>query len=64
MIASARKRLVRFGTRVDYRCSDLREAGWSNALGGPFDAVVSAIAIHNLRDPAAIRDVYARSARW
>ncbi len=58
MIAVARERLARFADRVDYRLSDLRQPGWSADLGDPFDAVVSAIAIHNLREPALIRDVY------
>ncbi len=58
MIAAARERLARFGERVDYRLSDLGRAGWSADLGGPFDAVVSAIAVHNLREPTRIRDVY------
>jgi tRNA (cmo5U34)-methyltransferase len=58
MIAVARERLTRFDERVDYRLSDLRHPGWSADLGGPFDAVVSAIAIHNLGEPSRIRDVY------
>jgi tRNA (cmo5U34)-methyltransferase len=62
MIAAARERLSAFGDRVDYRLSDLRHTGWSTGLGGPFDAVVSAIAIHNLRNPASIRQVYLEAA--
>jgi tRNA (cmo5U34)-methyltransferase len=58
MIDAARERLAPFGARVDYRLSDLSQPGWGNDLGGPFDAVVSSIAIHNLREPALIRDVY------
>jgi tRNA (cmo5U34)-methyltransferase len=58
MIDAARERLARFGARVDYRISDLSRSGWSDDLGGPFDAVVSSIAIHNLREPVLIRDVY------
>ena len=58
MIEAARERLSEFGERIDYRLSDMREPGWSTDLGGPFDAVVSAIAIHNLWDPARIHAAY------
>ncbi len=58
MIVVARERLAAYGARVDYRLADLREPGWSRGLGGPFDAAVSSIAIHNLRRPAAIHAVY------
>jgi tRNA (cmo5U34)-methyltransferase len=58
MLMAARERLAEFRPRVDFQISDLRERGWSGSLSGPFDAVISAIAIHNLWDPAAIRAVY------
>ena len=38
--------------------SDLSSPGWSRGLGQRFDAVVSSYAIHNLREPTAIRAVY------
>jgi tRNA (cmo5U34)-methyltransferase len=58
MIKAARRRPAGFGERVDCRLSDLSEPGWSGGLDGPFDAVVSTIAIHNLWDPVRIRAVY------
>jgi tRNA (cmo5U34)-methyltransferase len=58
MIAAAKERLSKFDGRVGYGLSDLRQPGWSTDLGGPFDAVISAIAIHNLWDPARIHAVY------
>jgi tRNA (cmo5U34)-methyltransferase len=61
MIEAARRRLAEFGERVSYRLSDLGKPGWSSDLDGPYDAVVSAIAIHNLWNPARIRAVYDES---
>lgn len=58
MIAAARQRLSGYQARVDYRLADLQKPGWSTGLSGPFDAAVSSIAIHNLRQPAAIHTVY------
>lgn len=58
MIDAAKERLGHFEDRVEYRRSDMREVGWSADLKGPFDAVISAIAIHNLWDPALIHAVY------
>lgn len=60
MFDHARRRLADVGDRVDLVASDLREADWTEVLGGDtFDAVVSAIAIHNVREPALIRRIYA-----
>jgi tRNA (cmo5U34)-methyltransferase len=58
MLAQARKRLARLGGRVSYALVDMTEPGWTSNLGGPFDAVVSALAIHNLDDVEAIQRVY------
>jgi ubiquinone/menaquinone biosynthesis C-methylase UbiE len=59
MLDQARERLTRYGDRVRFVQADLADANWASAVGGPFDAVVSAIAIHNLFDADAIRRVYA-----
>ena len=58
MLDQARDRLAIFGERVRYAVGDLREAGWTAAVGGPFDLAVSAIAIHNLRDHGEIAACY------
>ncbi len=58
MLAQAHSRLAWAGDRVRFHLSDLRSPGWSRDLGQRFDAIVSSYAIHNLRDPAAIRAVY------
>jgi tRNA (cmo5U34)-methyltransferase len=59
MIERAQQRLASFGDRVQYRVCDLRDPAWPTVVGGPFDAVVSALAIHNVGERAAIRRVFA-----
>lgn len=58
MIEKAKQRLVRFGDRVTYAIADMSDPSWANNLGGPFDAVVSALAIHNLDELTTIQRVY------
>ena len=58
MIAHARSRLATEAHRVDFVLSDLAHSSWTAGLGGSFDVVVSAIAIHNVRDPERIRAIY------
>jgi 2-polyprenyl-3-methyl-5-hydroxy-6-metoxy-1,4-benzoquinol methylase len=50
MLDQARQRLAAHGERVKYAVGDLCDPKWTDAVGGPFDLAVSAIAIHNLRD--------------
>ena len=60
MVASAQKRLERFGDRVSVVRADLLSPDWRQAVAAPFDVAVSTIAIHNLRQPGGrIRDLYA-----
>ena len=61
MLALGRERLAKFKDRVKFIQSDLSEPGWSKKLAGPFDAVVSSIAIHNVREHATIRSIYGES---
>ncbi len=58
MLDQARQRLAAHAGRVKYALADLRDPGWTRAVGGPFDLAVSAIAIHNLRDLGEIADSY------
>lgn len=58
MFEHARKRLAWILPQVTFVKSDLSQPDWTTALDGPFDAVVSAIAIHNVRDPGRIRAIY------
>jgi len=50
MMALARDRLAPYSARVRFCLADLADASWHSALGRPFDAAVSALAIHHLTD--------------
>jgi trans-aconitate methyltransferase len=50
----AQKRLAKHEKRLAYVVSDLIDAGWYKEAPGPFELVVSGIALHNLRDRKAI----------
>ena len=63
MLAEARQRLAVYAGRTEFALADLREPSWVDRVGGPFDLAVSAIAIHNLRDIAAIAAAYRGIAR-
>lgn len=58
MRAQAKKRLRPYGKRVRYVVSDLSRPGWVKELEGPFDLIVSGIALHNLRDKKLIFRCY------
>lgn len=58
MFKHAKERLSEFIERVTFIESDLMTPDWVNSVDGPFDAVVSAIAIHNVRFPDRIRAIY------
>ena len=58
MLRHARGTLASFGNRVAFHKADLFSEGWSTTLGGPFDAVVSSICIHNLQSAPRIRELY------
>lgn len=44
--------------RFDYVLCDFSKSGWQRKIKGLFDAVVSAIAIHNVRSPEIIKSIY------
>jgi trans-aconitate methyltransferase len=58
MLAAARDRLAHHSGRLRTVLSDLSNPTWTATVGGPFDLVVSGIAIHNLEVMAAIAACY------
>jgi len=54
----AQKRLAKDEKRIAYVLSDLTDPAWFKEATGPFDLVVSGIALHNLRDRKAIFRCY------
>jgi len=53
------ERMGNFKGRFSYAFADFRKPGWSAVIKGPFEAVVSSIAIHNAREAGIIKAVYA-----
>lgn len=58
MIRLGRVRTARLKGRVKFVLCDFSKSGWSRKLKGPFEAVVSSIAIHNVRSHEIIRMIY------
>ncbi len=58
MFEYARRRLARRAAQLTFVRGDLRDAQWAASVNGPFDLAVSAIAIHNLRDPQLMAGCY------
>jgi tRNA (cmo5U34)-methyltransferase len=58
MIDLGRARMDDLNGHFDYVHCDFGKEGWSRALTGPFEAVVSSIAIHNVNSPNIIRGIY------
>ncbi len=61
MAKLGRRRMVKWKGRFNYVLTDLSEPGWSGAIQGSFDAIVSSIAIHNVRVSRIIKDIYKES---
>jgi SAM-dependent methyltransferase len=58
MLAKARENLTKSAGHLSFVLADLTDPEWSRGVGGPFDMIVSAIAIHNLRKMDAIAACY------
>ena len=58
MAKLGRQRMEHLTGRYDYVLCDFSKPGWRREIKGPFDAVVSAIAIHNVRSPEIIKSIY------
>jgi SAM-dependent methyltransferase len=58
MLDQARRRLASHSDQLSYVSCDLTNPSWPQAVGGPFDLAVSAIALHNLRDSQKIFACY------
>jgi phospholipid N-methyltransferase len=58
MLARARERFASHDRAIRYVQCDLQDPSWIEKVGGPFDLAVSGIAIHNLKDLAAIAACY------
>ena len=58
MLDQARQRLAGRSNRLAFVLCDLTDPSWPQLVDGPFDLAVSAIALHNLRDPEKIFACY------
>ena len=64
MAKLGRERMQPFKGRFQYVVCDFSKPGWSRKIKGSFDAVVSSIAIHNVRAPEIIRSFTRRLFPW
>jgi tRNA (cmo5U34)-methyltransferase len=58
MVRRAEERFRPFGGRGHVVEVDLMSPDWRIAAGGPYDYILSTIALHNLEDPKRLREVY------
>jgi SAM-dependent methyltransferase len=58
MLTRAREKFSAHDRAIKYVQCDLEDRAWPQKVGGPFDLVVSGIAIHNLKDLAAMAACY------
>ena len=63
MLEHARAGLAAHAEQLSWAIGDLSGPGWERDLQGPFDAVVSAAVLHNLREGARIRAIYGEIAK-
>ena len=57
MAKLGRKRMDHLKGRFEYILCDFSKPGWSRKIKGPFDAIVSAIAVHNVRSPETFQSI-------
>jgi SAM-dependent methyltransferase len=58
MARLGRERMKHLAGRFEYVLCDFGKRGWSKLMPGPFEAIVSSIAIHNVNSPHIIRGIY------
>jgi tRNA (cmo5U34)-methyltransferase len=58
MAKLGRRRMASLKDRFEYVVCDFSKPGWNRKIKSRFDAVVSSIAIHNVRSPDIIRSIY------
>ncbi|MGB7948314.1 MAG: methyltransferase domain-containing protein [Candidatus Binatia bacterium] len=58
MAKLGQERMKQFTGRFAYVITDFSRHGWSKLVPGPFEAVASSIAIHNVNSPNIIRGIY------
>lgn len=58
MMKLGHQRMASFDGRFSYVVCNFSKSGWSQKVSGPFEAVVSSIAIHNVNSPNIIRGIY------
>jgi hypothetical protein len=58
MLDHARRRTKRFSNKITFVTSDLARIDWAHDIKGKFDAVVSSLVMHDIRDHARIREIY------
>jgi SAM-dependent methyltransferase len=58
MAKLGQQRMWHLRGRFEYVFCDFSQPGWTGKLTRPFEAVVSAIAIHNVRSPKIIERIY------
>ena len=55
------ERMKAYAGRFSYVIADFSRPNWSELMPGPFAAIVSSIAIHNVHSPNIIRGIYAET---
>jgi ubiquinone/menaquinone biosynthesis C-methylase UbiE len=61
MIKLGQNRMAEFKNRVSHVQADFSHQGWSKKVDGRFEAIVSSIAIHNVRAYETIQSIYAEA---